>query len=235
MLLLALFTLFPLFCSRRNQLAPPPFFSVSSLLSLFSFPFTMAESRNVRDVPAEEFIKAYAAHLRSNDKVNFSSRGSSDRRRRRRRRRRQPSSLPDESKPERALRALLCSAVSSADSPHRDRLCVRVMRRVELRRPLSRSLALESARGSLLLDRASLSRAFGERQGRREGFPSHRQPCSRPMNGPDRASSSAEASACPRARWRRADDGPFRGRVFVVGRRSKKRCLSSSSPPLWIS
>jgi len=29
----------------------------------------MAESRNVRDVPAEEFIKAYAAHLRSNDKV----------------------------------------------------------------------------------------------------------------------------------------------------------------------
>ena len=25
--------------------------------------------RNVRDVPAEEFIRAYAAHLKSNDKV----------------------------------------------------------------------------------------------------------------------------------------------------------------------
>ena len=29
----------------------------------------MAAVRNVRDVPAEEFIKAYAAHLKSNDKV----------------------------------------------------------------------------------------------------------------------------------------------------------------------
>jgi small subunit ribosomal protein S19e len=26
--------------------------------------------RNVRDVPAEEFIRAYAAHLKANDKVS---------------------------------------------------------------------------------------------------------------------------------------------------------------------
>ena len=32
--------------------------------------------RNVRDVPAEEFIKAYAEHLKANDKVGISLRHS---------------------------------------------------------------------------------------------------------------------------------------------------------------
>lgn len=71
----ALLHSFPFPSSRRRiQLAPPPLFLFLPLRSPFSF--TMASSHNVRDVPAEEFIKAYAAHLRSNDKVNILKQGS---------------------------------------------------------------------------------------------------------------------------------------------------------------
>ena len=58
----------------HSACAPPPLFLFLPLRS--PFPFTMASSHNVRDVPAEEFIKAYAAHLRSNDKVNILKQGS---------------------------------------------------------------------------------------------------------------------------------------------------------------
>ena len=149
----------------------------------------MAESRNVRDVPAEEFIKAYAAHLRSNDKVNLwvkagDQEGAIDRRRR------QPSSSSRSSSrinalPRPGAALLLRSYVCGVR--HREAGDAKGCRGAE--RPWSRALLSLSPS-----ERASLDRGSEKDSAiRREALLALSSPCSRPMNGPEHGSSVSEA------------------------------------------